>query len=252
METPLVLQTGVGTFVDQLLTDIVAVAPRVAGALIILLIGWIVGRVLGSVVRRLVDGAQIDRQVLKTPLGGALGGTEKAVSGSLGKVAAYFVYALAILAAADALAVELLSLWISEAVSYLPAFVAGALIIVFGFVLADFLGDVVANTESMTETGYTNLFANGLRLFLYFVVTVIGLGTMGVDVTILNTFATALAGGLAVGVALAIGIAFGLGGRDYVDENIAGWMSRGADVDIEPQTVERERGEDVDVSPGDD
>lgn len=252
METTIIIQTDVGTFVDQLLTDIVAVAPRIAGALIILLIGWVVGRVLGSVVRRLVDGAGIDRQVLRTPLGGALGGTERAVSDAMGKVAAYFVYALAILAAADALAVDMLSLWISEAVSYLPAFVAGALIIVLGFVLADFLGDIIANTESMTDTGYTDLFANGVRMFLYFVVTVIGLGTMGVDVAILNTFATALAGGLAVGVALAIGIAFGLGGRDYVAENIAGWMSRGrgAAVDIEPQPVER--GEDVDVQPSDD
>ena len=252
METHFVLQTGVGTFVDQLLTDIVAVAPRVAGALVILLIGWVVGRVLGGVVTRVVDRVQIDRQVLKTPLGGALGGTERAVSKSMGKVGAYFVYALAILAAADTLAIDLLSVWIADAVSYLPAFVAGALIIVLGFVLADFLGDVVANTESMTQTGYTELFANGLRLFLYFVVTVIGLGTMGVDVEILNTFATALAGGLAVGVALAIGIAFGMGSREYVAENIDSWLSRGADVDIEPQTVERERGEDVDVSPGDD
>jgi small-conductance mechanosensitive channel len=252
MEQGLVFQTGVGTFVDQLLADIVAVTPRVAGALLILLVGWIVGRVLGGVVRRVVDRLEIDRQVLKTPLGGALGGTEKAVSRSTGRVAAYFVYALAILAAADTLAIDLLSVWIADAVSYLPAFVAGALIIVLGFVLADFLGDVVANTESMTETGYTDLFANGLRVFLYFVVTVIGLGTMGVDVQILNTFATAIAIGLGVGIALALGLGIGLGSRDYVGENIGRWISRGSEVDIEPQSVERERGEDVDVSPGDD
>jgi small-conductance mechanosensitive channel len=247
---PILLQTGVGPFLDQLLTDIIALAPRVAGAIIILLIGWIVGRALGGVISRVVDRAQIDRQVLKTPLGGALGGTEKAVSRSLGKVGAYFVYALAILAAADTLAIDLLSAWIADAVSYLPAFVAGALIIVLGFVLADFLGDVIANTESMTDTGYTDLFANGVRMFLYFVVTVVGLGTMGVDVQILNTFATALAIGLAVGLALAVGLSVGLGGRDYVAENIDRWVSRGTDVDIEPTTVERS--EDVDVSPGDD
>jgi hypothetical protein len=250
MESLIVLQTGVGTFLDQLLTDLVAVAPRVAGAIIILLIGWLVGRVLGGVVSRLVDRINIDRQVLKTPLGGALGGTEKAVSRSMGRVGAYFVYALAILAAADTLAIDLLSVWIADAVSYLPAFVAGALIIVLGFVLADFLGDVIANTESMTETGYTDLFANGVRMFLYFVVTVIGLGTMGVDVQILNTFATAIAIGLGVGIALALGLGIGLGSRDYVAENISGWVSRGAEVDIEPTTVERS--EDVDVSPGDD
>jgi len=68
------------------------------------------------------------------------------------------------------------------------------------------------------------VFADGLRVFLYFVVTVIGLGTMGVDVQILNTFAQAAAWGLAAGIALAIGIAFGLGGRDYVATNIGDWL----------------------------
>jgi len=104
------------------------------------------------------------------------------------------VYALAILTAADALDVELLSEWIAAAVSYLPAFIAGVLIIVIGFVLADFVADIAAHTETVTETSYTDVFADGLRVFLYFVVTVIGLGTMGVDVQILNTFAQAAAG----------------------------------------------------------
>jgi len=105
------------------------------------------------------------------------------------------VYALAILTAADALDVELLSEWIAAAVSYLPAFIAGVLIIVIGFVLADFVADIAAHTETVTETSYTDVFADGLRVFLYFVVTVIGLGTMGVDVQILNTFAQAAAWG---------------------------------------------------------
>jgi hypothetical protein len=73
---------------------------------------------------------------------------------------------------------------------------------------------------------------------------------MGVDVQILNTFATAIAIGLGVGIALALGLGIGLGSRDYVAENISGWVSRSAEVDIEPTTVERS--EDVDVSPGDD
>ncbi|MFW5956129.1 MAG: hypothetical protein ACOCQY_01885 [Halorhabdus sp.] len=161
---------------------------------------------------------------MATPIGGALGGTETAISRSLGRIAAFFVLALAILAAADALAIELLSEWIASAASYLPAFVAGALVIIFGFVLADFLADVVGHTEMVTETGYTDMFADELRLFLYFVVTVIGLGTMGVDVQILNTFAQAAAWGLAAGIALAFGIAVGLGGRDYVAAKIGGWL----------------------------
>lgn len=215
---------GIPEYLQETVAGIINFLPQLIGAIVILLIGWFVGRLLAGVIRRVADRTDVDRLVMNTPLGGALGGTEKAISRSLGRIGAYFVYALALLAAADALAVDLLSEWIGEAVSYLPAFIAGALIIVFGFILADFVADIVTHTEAVTETKYTDMFADGLRVFLYFVVTVIGLGTMGVDVQMLNTFAQAAAWGLAAGIALAIGIAFGLGGQNYVAANIGNWL----------------------------
>ncbi|MFC6975525.1 hypothetical protein ACFQL1_14100 [Halomicroarcula sp. GCM10025709] len=189
---PSVLQLDTG-LLGETIAGFVDFLPQLVGAVLILVIGWFIGRLVGGLVRRLVDRTEIDRLVLKTPLGGALGGSERAVSTSLGRIGAFFVYALAILAAADALAIELLSQWIADAVSYLPALIAGLLIIVIGFVLADFLSDIVAHTETVTDTGYTDVFADGLRAFLYFVTVIIGLGTMGVDVQILNTFAQAAA-----------------------------------------------------------
>jgi len=232
------LQTGVSDvpeYLQEAIAGIVSFLPQLVGAVVILLIGWALGRVLGGATSRVADRTQVDRLVMRTPLGGAMGGTEKAISRSIGRIASYFVYALAILAAADALAVELLSEWIAAAVSYLPAFVAGALIIVLGFVLADFLADVVAHTKTVTDTSYTDAFADGVRVFLYFIAIVVGLGTMGVDVQILNTFAQAAAWGVAAGVALAIGIAFGLGGRDYVATNMSEWFpGRSPDTDPSP------------------
>lgn len=223
-----VLQVGVPDYLQEAIAGIINFLPQLIGALIILVIGWIIGRLLGGAVRRVSDRTNIDRLAMTTALGRALGGTEKAVSRSFGRIVSYFVYALTILAAADALAIDLLSEWISTAVTYLPAFVAGAAIIVLGFILADFLADVVGGTETLTEVRYTKAVADGLRVFLYFVAVVVGLDTMGVDVQILYLFAGALAGGLALGMALAIGIAFGLGGRDYVAANIDGWLPGGA------------------------
>lgn len=217
---------GVTGYVDQLITSIVAATPNIIAALIILLIGWIVGRIVGGIVTRLADRAEIDKMVLSTPIGNILGGTERAVSRSFGKLAKWFIYALTILAAADVLAINLLSQWISEAVSYLPSLIGGILITVLGFILADFIADAVHRTKSATKTRYTGMISSAIRIFLYFIVTVIGLDTMGVDVTILNIFATALAWGLAAGIGLAIAIAFGWGGKDYVKNNINRWVDK--------------------------
>jgi len=219
-----VLQLGVPTFLEETVAGIVAFLPRLIGALVVLLIGWVLGVAAAKVVRNVADRVEIDRMVLETPLGRVLGGTERAVSDAFGTVAKWFVYALAILAAANVLAIDTLSAWLAAAVSYLPAFVAGALVILVGFVLADFLADVIARTETITGTGYTNAFADGVRAFLYFVAIVIGLDTMGIDVQILYVFAQAAAYGLAAGIAIAIGVAFGWGGKDYVHDNIASWV----------------------------
>jgi hypothetical protein len=210
--------------VEQLVADIIAFLPRLAGAVVILLLGWLIGVALARVVSTVADRIELDRAVLKTPLGGILGGTEKAVSKAFGTVTKWFVVAVAILAAADVLDIALLSEWIAVAVSYLPAFVAGLLIIVVGFVVADFIGDTIMRTEASTDVPYTGAFATGVKLFLYFTVTVIGLSTMGVDVSILDTFAQAFAWGLAAAVALGVGIALGWGGKDYVASNIGRWM----------------------------
>lgn len=212
--------------VENTLREIIAFLPRLVGALLILLIGWIVGAALGRLVRELVDRVELDRMVLDTPLGRILGGTERAVSKAFGKITEWFVIALAVLAAANVLAIELLSEWIQTAVSYLPAFIAGLLVIIIGFVVADFIGDAIARTKAATQTGYTSWFANGTRMFLYFIAIVIGLDTMGIDVSILYLFARAIAWGLAAAIALGVGIAVGWGGHDYVANNINRWMGK--------------------------
>ncbi|WP_101296394.1 mechanosensitive ion channel family protein [Halegenticoccus soli] len=216
---------SVPQFLQNTISNIVAFLPRLLGALVILLIGWIIGRVLGGVVRSLADRIGIDRRLRDTPLG-RLGQSEDAMARVLGKITAYYIYLLAILAAANALAIPVLSQWVQRAVAYLPALIAGVLIIIFGFVLADFVADVVRRTEAVTSSRMTTIFADGVRFFLYFAVLVIGLDTMGVQVQILYLFARALAFGLAIGLALAVGIAFGLGGRDYVSQNMDNWAGR--------------------------
>jgi hypothetical protein len=223
------LQTTLQNSIDEVIATVIEATPVIFGAAVILVIGWFVGRIVFRVVANLADRIELDRLVLETPLGRMLGGTERAVSQAFGRVSAWFIYALAILAAAEVLAIDSLSAWLSQAVSYLPSLLAGGLIIVGGFVLADFLADAMVRTEAVTGTGYTEWIAEGARLFLYFVVLVIGLDTMGVSVEILNTFATAVAFGFAAGIALAIGIAFGWGGKDFVAENIDSWTGRAGD-----------------------
>ncbi|MWG34588.1 mechanosensitive ion channel family protein [Halomarina oriensis] len=232
--THVILQVEIPQFLQETVAQTIAFVPNLVGALVVLLIGWVVGRVVRRIVSGVTDRVELDRLVLNTPIGSILGGTEDAVSNAFGTLAAWFVYAVALLAAADVLDVAVLSQWIATVVSYLPAFVAGLLIIVLGFVVADFVGDAIERTRAATRTAYTSWFATGVRLFLYFVVITVGLDTMGVDVTLLTTVATALAIGVAVAIGLGGGLAIGLGGREYVADNVDRWMRRAKHVTPPP------------------
>lgn len=227
---------GVPEYLQETVASLVAFLPRLVGAIIILAVGWFLGKIAGRLVERFVDTTEIDRRVRDTPLGGILGGTERAVSHAAGEVTKWFVVAIAVLAAANVLAIALLSQWISTALAYLPAFIAGLLIIVLGFVVADFIGDAITRTRAATETAYTSWFATGTRMFLYFTAIVIGLDTMGIDVGILFVFARALAWGVAAAFAIGAGLAFGLGGREYVEDNIDRWMGKATQNTPAPQT----------------
>lgn len=223
MHSTILLQLDVPASLTELVSNVVAFTPRLVGAVVVLLIGWVLGGIVARAVAEISDRIEMDRAVLATPIGSILGGTEGAVSKAFGTLAKWFVFALAILAAANILAVALLSEWIATAVSYLPAFAAGLLVIVLGFVLADFIGDSIERTQAATENSYTGVFATGVKLFLYFTVVVIGLSTMGIDTTILMTFSQALAWGVAAAVAIGVGGAVAWGGKDFVHDNIDRW-----------------------------
>ncbi|RDI69663.1 mechanosensitive ion channel family protein [Halopelagius longus] len=239
---PTVLQLeAVPEFLQQTISQIVAFLPRLVSAIVILIIGWLIGIVVGKAVQRLADGADLDKRARGTPLGRMFGDGDttrsgRGISSALGSLTKWFIVALAVLAMSNVLAIPLLSQWISRAVSFLPTFVAGLLIILFGFIFADFVGDMIMRTRAATETAYTSWFALGTRMFLYFTVVVIGLDTMGVDVQILYLFARALAWGLAAAIALGVGISVGVGGHEYVSDNIDRWMSRASNSTPSPQT----------------
>jgi len=221
-ETP-----GIPAWLQDPISSVAQALPEILAAVLILILGWILGRAIGAVVRRIIDGTEMDQMVLNTPLSRVIGDTERSISRTLGKIAKWFIYLLAFLAAANVLAIPMLSEWISTALTYIPAFVAGLLVILIGFILGDFVGDAISNTRRTTGTRYTNWFGHGVRFFLYFVAVVIGLDTMGIDVTLLYIFARALAWGLAIGLALAIGIGVGWGSRDYVSEHLEEWIRKG-------------------------
>jgi hypothetical protein len=188
--------------------------PALIGALIVLIIGWIAGHLLGKAVHVLLDkfaGLSMMKSI------GLMSTAEKSgvTLGDVGDIAVrLFVYLFAILAAVDILNLEYLSNLMAKVVEYIPHVVAFVLILVVGFILVDYFMDFLLKFErtSGVELIIPVLFV--FRIFLYFVIAILALSQLMIDLTIIYTLVTPIAWGIGIGVGAAIAIIVGFGLKD--------------------------------------
>ena len=198
----------------------VAVLPAIIGALVVLLIGWIVGRLLGKAVRIIVDKATATATAAPVIGDSDLGKTVTKSSVSLGYIGDItvrcIVYLIAILAAVDILNMDYLSKFMTKVIEYIPHVVAFVVIIVVGILLVDYFIDVFKNySTNTTRVELISPVLLLLRVFLYFVVVMLALSQLLLDLTIIYTILTPLFWGLGIGLGASIAIVvwFGMKNR---------------------------------------
>ena len=188
--------------------------PGIIGAIIILLIGWIVGRLLGKAVRIILDKISQIHVIEDTGFAGSFKRAGITV-GYLGDIAVrIIVYLIAILAAVDVLHMEYMSALMTSIVDYIPHVVAFVIILVVGLLLVDYFIDFLTSYYTSDKVAYMSPVLFLLRIFLYFVTVILALSQLMLDLTIIYTFVTPIAWGIGIGVGAAIAILLGFGLRN--------------------------------------
>ncbi|MFA5331240.1 MAG: hypothetical protein WC342_02570 [Methanoregula sp.] len=204
--------------VNRWYETIMTYVPSILGALVVLIIGWIVGRLLGKAVRIILDKISEQHVVEKVAVEGSLSGSVKQAGitvGYIGDLAVrIFVYLIAILAAVDILNMEYMSNLMTVIVEYIPHVVAFVILLVVGFLLADYFIDFLNSYYAKQEIQFITPVLVLLRIFLYFVIAVLALSQLMLDLTIIYTFVTPIAWGVGIGLGAAIAIFVGFGLRN--------------------------------------
>ena len=198
------------TFVDAI--------GMIIGALIILLIGWIAGRLIGKAVGILVDKLGVDKALEKVDTGDWLQSSGWSISRLFDVVVRWFIYIIAIMAAVDVLRIEFLSSIMQMIALFFPRLIAAAIVLVVGLLLIAFAMKWIEEALETNEIPLTNMLAPVLEAIMVVIVLVLAMDQLLIDTTIIYTFIIPLAWGLAIGIGVAIGIAVGWGGRDSVAE----------------------------------
>lgn len=203
---------------------IILFIPLLLAAIVVLLIGWGIAKLVQALVTKALHTAHLDRLMEREGLIDALRRAEISATPSriLGVIAYWFVFLIAVYAAVSVMGISALTALMTTVVLYLPRVFAAMLIIVVGAWASSFLARLTRATASTANIDFAPMLGNVVMGTVLFFTFAIALGILGLNFPFLVTAFAILLGGLV----LAGTLAFGLGGREYATDWLAGRQLR--------------------------
>lgn len=200
---------------------IFAAIPHIIGAVAVLAIFYLVGRLLSRLVTRFLARTHFDELPVKLGLAKEPVAGTGSPSNVVGYIIMVFVMLFAIMMAADLLEFAIVNELMAPLTQFLGLVILGVIIIGIGIVVANLVASILragARSESVISL---------VKVLIIVASVVLGIRAMGfADDLILLGF------GLVFGaVAIAAAIAFGLGGREVAADLLRRWTKAGSDDD---------------------
>ena len=216
MEEVTVWMSEFGDTAVRLFGQFIEFIPELIGALLLVLIGWIVARLLRSTSTKLAIWFNAFTQRTFGQERATYFRLSTAAVQLLGNVIFWVIILLFITAATRILGLLAFSDWLDQVVGYLPTLLAGGLIIIVGVVISALLRDLTTTTFSSAGVPNGDLFGRGTQIVVLATAFVIGINQIGIDVTLLVTLVSILFGAVCFSFALA----FAFGARTFVSNLI--------------------------------
>ena len=190
---------------SQGLGSIMSALPALIGALIILIIGYIIAKVLQAITTRVLQGMGFQGWMEKGGIKQFFdrSQTQQTPLSIIGKLVFWLVFFIAITMAVDTLGISAISDVLAQFIAYIPQIIAAILILVLATLLATFVAGIVRGATGSNIVGSVAQY--GIIVFAAFAaLTQLGIA----EELIAPTFLILLGA-----VALAAALAFGLGGQ---------------------------------------
>ncbi|WP_147917507.1 mechanosensitive ion channel [Ruania zhangjianzhongii] len=188
---------------EQMLTLILNAIPAIIAAVLILGIGYLIAKFVGSILESTLNGLGTDRAVASL----GVMGQERSASTILTRIAQVAIMVFFAIMAARALNFPEVTAILNEVLELGGRVLFGGVIIAVGFLVAKIVSNAIGSGTTSTVVRYATL-----ALFV-----AMGLKYMGIADSII----TLAFGAVVVGGALAAALAFGLGGREAAARTLA-------------------------------
>jgi len=187
--------------------------PSLLGALLILIFGWIIAKLIKTAAIKLLKLIKLDVVTEKAKIDKFLkdGGSTKTAIDIIGGIIYWLIMLIVILSGLDALGLGVASELFNQIILYIPNVIVAVLALIFGVFLAGFIAQVVSTY--LANVGVANSTAIGAIAKYAIVLFVVSLSLTQLSIgeeLVTNAFLL-----LFGAVCLALGLAFGLGGKEW-------------------------------------
>jgi hypothetical protein len=197
---------------QNLFYGLVAFLPNLVVAIVIFIVGWLVGAGLGRVVTQVVNSLRVDHALRATGIDRVLGraGFELSSGGFLGFLVKWFFIIVFLVASLDVLHLTMVNLFISEVVlGYLPQVIVAVLILLVAAVVAEAANRVVTGSAKAAALRSAGFLGKVAQYAIWIFAVLAAFAQLNVATAFVQTLFT----GVVIAISLAVGLAFGLGGQ---------------------------------------
>lgn len=204
--------------------DVIGILPNLLGALSILIIGWILAGLLRRVVSRLLDKVGFNGLAERAGIAGFLerSGFAKPPSWVIGQLIFWMVLLTFLLSAAENLKLGALVNTLQSFVAFIPNLITVAFMLVFGVVLANFVGKLVQGAASEAGMEIGGIVSKIVSNLIILIVVVIAISQLKIESSVLLIVFGALLGAFGLAIALTLGF----GTRNIANNIISGVYAR--------------------------
>lgn len=216
------MQDWVSTFRESLegsLFLVGAFLPKLFGAVLLILAGYLLARMVGAATGALLKVIGFNRLLAKTPIHALFSRADstKTSADILGMLVFWLIFLLFGISATETIGLSAVSSALTDFAYYLPKVGVAILIIVLGMLAATYLKELISLACSSAGVPQGTIVSQTFYVAAILVVFVTAINELGIDTTLLNSTIMIGFGGLIAGAALS----FGLGARGAVANLIA-------------------------------
>ena len=191
---------------------------------IILIIGWLISKLIRTLVTRVLKALKLDDLSERIDLDNLLakGGIQYSLSELIGMICYWLAILITFVVAINAIGLTVAADLLNKVVLYIPNVIAAIFILILGMFVASLLKNIIHTAATNTGISQANLLGRTVEVIVIVFAIAIALQQLNIRATIIELAISIVLASMG----LAAAIAFGLGCKDIAARHMSDWIEK--------------------------